>query len=193
MQKSNPRIFGFACILIAVVFVTSLVAYSSYIGASSEKSPQATYHRLYGAPIVGGNYSFTPPIAKYQAINTALASDNWTQSDLQNMIVHVTLGRVILFKNVTAREELEFTHNHNITLNGYPNINLNLTYGGFEHLEETNASATNYHAIIEGGISLRYVWTISVQKTEGMTMHPWGYYMVDAATGELVPFQGYLF
>jgi hypothetical protein len=193
MQKNNPRIFGVACILVAIVAVSSLVGYSSFIGASSEKSSHATYHRLYGAPIVGGNYSFTPPTSKYQAINTALASDNWTQSDLQNMTVHVTLGQVIFFNNVTAREELEFTHNHNITLNGYPNINLNLTYGGFEHLEETNSSATNYHTIIDGGISLRYIWTISVQKTEGMTMPPWGYYMVDAETGELMPLQGYLF
>jgi hypothetical protein len=40
MQKSNSRIFGVAYILVAIVAVSSLVGFSSFIGVSSEKSPE---------------------------------------------------------------------------------------------------------------------------------------------------------
>ena len=119
MQKSNPRIFGVACILVAVVAVSSIVGFSSFIGASSEKSPEAIYHRLYGStPIVGGNYSFSPPISLYRALNLALASDGWNQSSLTNMTIYASLDYEVFYTNVTALYQV--AAKENITLNGHP-------------------------------------------------------------------------
>jgi hypothetical protein len=192
MQKSNPRIFGVACILVAIVAFSSLVGYSSYIGASSEKSSEATYHRLYGSTtVLGGNYSFSPPISKYEAINEAFRSDNLTASDLQNKTVYVSLNRVVYYNDTRAIEKL--ISKENITLSEQLTPNLYMTGSVFEVLGEVNASVDNYQPLITQGAYIRYVWTISIEKTGGMTIPPWGYYMVDAGTGELVPFPGHLF
>lgn len=185
MQKNNSRIFGVACILVAVVFVSSLIGYSSFIGASSEKSPEATYHRLYGyTPVVGGNYSFTPPISLYRALNLALASDGWNQSSLTNMTIYTTLSYEVFYTNVTALNQI--AAQENLTLIGHP-TDFNQTVNGYESIHEVTAPVPNYQPQFYNGVSLRYIWSIAIEKDSGMTIPPWGYYMVDAATGELIP------
>ena len=186
MQKSNPRIFGVACILVAIVAVSSLIGFSSFIGASAEKSPQAIYHQLYGStPIVGGNYSFSPPVSKYRAINIALGTDGWNASSLENMTLYVSLNYDIFYTNVTALYQL--ASQQNITLQGHPNPDIDTTGTGFELVHEVTASVSNYQPQIYSGVSLRYIWTVAVEKSGAGFCIPPPLYYVDAATAEVVP------
>jgi hypothetical protein len=55
-------------------------------------------------------------------------------------------------------------------------------------MHEVTTPMPNYQPQIFNGVSLRYIWTIVIQKyTAGGSILPVGYYQVDAATGELVP------
>ncbi len=186
--KTRPLLPALEFALIVVVVVAAALAFPN---PTTSNNQQVTYQRRYGATVAGGNYSFTPPITKYQAINTALASDNWTTSDLQKKTVYASLNRVLIYHNITVADEVAFTTAHNITLGLQVNSALNLTFDGMQNLGEVTAQATNYQPVTDGNIYLRYIWSITVQKTEGITRPPLGYYMVDAATGELVPFPGH--
>ena len=56
-----------------------------------------------------------------------------------------------------------------------------------ESMYEVTVPVCDYQPQIFSGVSLRYIWNIAVEKDSGMTIPPWGYYLVDAATGELIP------
>jgi hypothetical protein len=183
-QKGKSRSPALACALIAVVVVASLSAYFSISSLASESSPEGTYHRLFGAtPIVGGNYSFNPPVSMYRAIDIALKSDGWNQSSLENMTLYVSLYYEVFYTNVTSLYQL--ANLENLTLLGHPNPDLNMA--GSELLHEVTAPVNDYQPQLFNGASLRYIWTIAVQSNSGMSIPPPCYYQVDAATSELVP------
>ena len=191
--KNNPtRTYALITILLAL----SLVACFAFGQFPREKirllvelypaNQETTYHDLYGStPVVGANYSFSPPISVYHAILIALENGSWTTADLKNMTVHVSLDYYIFYTNVTALYQV--AAKENITLLGRPNPDLNSPMQGFELLYQVNASLANYQPGIFNGVSLRYVWTVMVEEDSGFGIPPPGYYLVDAATGELIP------
>jgi hypothetical protein len=184
-QRRKFKIPALACVLIAVVIAASMFAYFSFgISASANALPEGTYHRLFGStPLVGGNYSFSPPISKYKALDIALESDGWNQRSLENMTVYASLNYDVFYTSVTSLYQI--ANLENLTLSGHPNPDLNIT--GSEFLHEVTAPANDYKPQIYNGVSLRYIWTITVEKDSGMTMPPSGYYQIDAANGELIP------
>lgn len=186
--KKKSLVPALACALIAVVVVASLFAYFSFSGLASENaSPESTYHRLFGsASIVGGNYSFSPPVSKYRAVDIALESGGWGKSSLENMMVHATLSYEIFYTNASAM--YQFVAKENLTLTVYPNPDLYMTGTGTEIIREVTAPVDDYQPQILNGLTCRYIWTVAVQDSSGgISMPPPGYYLVDAATAELVP------
>ena len=165
--------------------VTSSTATTTNIPTTAT-SQVAMYHDLFGfTPVVGANYSFSPPISVYCAILIALENGSWTTPDLKNMTVHVSLDYYIFYTNVTALYQV--AAKENLTLLGRPNPDLNSPMQGFELLNQVNASLANYQPEIFNGASLRYIWTVTVEEDSGFGIPPPGYYLVDAATGELIP------
>jgi hypothetical protein len=187
--KTSPLLPTLALALLVVVVVAAAFAFHSF---DSSTSQEAYYHRQYGlTPVVGGNYSFSPPITKYQAINEALSSGNWTLSELQNKSVHIALNRVVYYNDTRAIEKL--TSANDITLPDSLAVNLYGAGSVFGFIGEVNASASNYQPLITQGAYIRYVWSISVIANEGIVSVPPFGYMVDAATAEAVLFPGHLF
>ena len=129
-------------------------------------SAEDTYHRLFGStPIVGGNYSFSPPVPMYRALNIALQSDGWNASSLENMTLYVSLNYDVFYTNVTALNQL--AAKENLTLNGHP-TDFNTTVNGFELMHEVTAPVNDYQPQIYNGVSLRYIWTIAIEKDSGI-------------------------
>jgi hypothetical protein len=152
----------------------------------TEANQVKMYHDLYGStPVVGANYSFTPPISAYHAILIALENGSWTNTDLTNMTIHVSIDYYIFYTNVT--DLYQIAAKENITLQGRPNPNLNCPCQGFESLYQVNTPAANYQAQIFNGVSLRCIWTIIIEKDGVSGIPPPGYYLIDAATGESIP------
>jgi hypothetical protein len=193
-QKRNSRMPALACVLIAVVVVASLLAYFNFSGLASENgSPEGSYHRLFGStPIVGGNYSFSPPVPMYRAIDIALESDGWNASSLENMTVHATLNYEIFYTNASAL--LSFAAKENLNLTAYPNPNLNATCSGIELIREITAPVDSYQPQFLNGLTCRYIWVVTVTESSGfICIPPPGDYFVDAATSEVVPLGIHLF
>jgi hypothetical protein len=101
-QNAKSVVSAIACSLIGLVIVVSVVGYFSIPQVATEKTEllakldlalnnqKAAYHELFGStPIVGGNYSFSPPIPIYRAVIVGLESDGWTAASLKNMSVYV--------------------------------------------------------------------------------------------------------
>jgi hypothetical protein len=197
-QKTNSRVLLLACAIIAIIIVGSIFFRFTMTEFTSGKSgflakidlalanPELQYRELFGStPIVGGNYSFSPPVSMYRAILIGLESDGWNAASLENMKVYVSLDYYIFYTNVTALYQV--AAKENLTLEGRPNPNLNMTGTGFEQLHEVTEPAANYQPQFFSGVTIRYIWSISVEKDSGFGIPPPGYYMVDAATGELIP------
>jgi hypothetical protein len=165
--------------------VTSSTATTTNIPTTAT-SQVAMYHDLFGfTPVVGANYSFSPPISVYCAILIALENGSWTTPDLKNMTVHISLNYCIFYTNVTALYYI--AAKENLTLLGHPNPDLNSTQQGFESLYQVNTPAVSYQPAIFNGVSLRYIWTVTVDEDSGSCIPPPGCYFVDAATGQLIP------
>jgi hypothetical protein len=176
-----------ACGLIVLAFVVGMLAFTSLLFAPSD-NPEATYHNLYGStPLEGGNYSFSPPISMYRAVDIALASDGWNQSSLQNMTVHASLEKMVFYTNGSAL--LEYADKENVTLTGYPSAsNPSIgTMSGFETLGEVTVPVDNYQPQFYDQVTVRYIWSITVMQNGGSSIPPPGISFVDASSGELVP------
>jgi hypothetical protein len=173
--------------LITVIFIVSVLAYFNMNGSASENNMfEGTYHRLFGeTPISGGNYSFSPPVPMYRAVVIGLENGGWDASSLRNMTVHVSLDYYIFYTNFT--ELYQLASKDNITLAGRPNPNLNSTGTGFEFISEVTAPVESYQPQIIPGASCRYVWAIAVEENSGLCIPPPGFYIVDAATAQMVP------
>ncbi len=188
MTEKEPQfpLKAVTCLLIALVAFTSLFL---YVDSTAQGNYEAVYHNLYGStPVTGGNYSFSPPILKYHAIDIALASDGWNQSSLQNMTVHATLQKMLFFTNGSAL--LEYAEKENVSLMAFPNPNLpNLSdMSGIELLGEVTESVDSYRPQFYGQVTIRYIWGIVItQNIDGFQIPPPGMYYVDASSGEIVP------
>lgn len=187
MAEKQPQfpLKAVTCLLIALVALTSLFL---YVNSTASINYEATYHNLYGVtPVAGGNYSFSPPISKYQAIDIALASDGWNQSSLENMTVHATLEKMVFYTNGSAL--LDYADKENVTLTGYPSASDPSigTMTGFESLGEVTAPIDNYQPQFYDQVTVRYIWSITVTQNGGSTIPPAGLSFVDASSGEIVP------
>lgn len=173
--------------LIAVIVIVSVFAYFNTTGAASKNNmSESMYHSLFGAtPIAAGNYSFSPPVQMYRAVIIALENGGWNATSLQNMTVHVYLDYDEFYTNVSALYQL--VSKDNVTLSGYPNPDLNVTESGFGTIYEVTAPVDNYQPQIINGAALRYVWTIIVYNNSDIFTSSQGYYIVDAATAQLIP------
>ncbi len=171
--------------LISVVIIASLFAYFNIANSASKNNTlESTYRSLFGTtPIVGGNYSFSPPIPMYRAVIIGLENGGWNATSLQNMRVYVSLEYDVFYTNVSALYQL--ASKDNLTLSGYPNPDSNGT--GFETIHEVTTPVGDYQPQIFNGVACRYVWTIAVQENSGKCIPPPGYYLVDAATAQLIP------
>lgn len=193
MAEKEPQfpLKAVTCGLIALIALTSLFL---YVNSTASRNYEATYHNLYGStPVAGGNYSFSPPISKYHAIDIALASDGWNQSSLQNMTVYAKLQKMLFFTNGSAL--LQYAEKENVTLMVLPNPNLpNLSdMSGIENLGEVTAPVDNYKPQYNGQVIIRYIWNIVVTQSDGgICIPPPGLCYVDASSGEIVP-HGMLF
>ncbi len=196
-QTAKSKVPAVAYALIVVVIVAGFIGYNMTqlnFGKAGllvklglvKTTPVTTYHDLFGStPIVGGNYSFSPPVTMYRAVTIGLESDGWNASSLNNMTVHVSLNYYIFYTNVTALYQL--ISKDNITLTGLPDPNLTGAASGFEIINAVTAPVDNYQPQIFNGVSCRYIWAIEVEQNSGMCMPPPGYYLVDAATAQLIP------
>jgi hypothetical protein len=190
MVEKEPQfpLKAVTCLLIALVALTSLFL---YVTSTASANYEATYHNLYGVtPVAGGNYSFSPPISKYRAIDIALASDGWSQNSLQNMTVYGTLQKMLFFTNGSAL--LEYAEKENVTLMAHPNPNLPEvdTMTGITVLGEVTAPVDSYQPqyYSQGQVVVRYIWSIVVAETNGGNcIPPPGLCYVDASSGEIVP------
>ncbi len=129
-------------------------------------------HEFGNVQVISDTYGFTPPVTKYQALRSALESDNWAAADLQNM---------------TVRVSLDYCQFQGDPMGG--------TNYGFQLNREVTSPVDDYSPQTVNGTTYRYVWTITVDLTQnlGLSHHPpYGLYYVDAKTGELVP-HGHLF
>lgn len=201
MAQKMPRqmIFTLACALIVAVVVGSLVVCFTMAELPTGKvgllakldpeqaNPKTMYHALYGStPIVGGNYSVSPPVSMYRAIDIGLGSDGWTAQSLWNMTVRVSLDYYIFYSNAT--DLYRVAAEENLTLNGGPNPNLNCPCSGAEFIRDVTSPVPNYQPQFFNCVTLRYLWIITVlPRSGGFWIPPPGYYQVDAATGALIP------
>jgi hypothetical protein len=188
MAEKEPQfpLKAVTCGLIALVALTSLFL---YVNSTASGNYEAIYHNLYGAtPVAGGNYSFSPPISKYHAIDIALASDGWNQNSLQNMTVYANLQKMLFYTNASAL--LEYAEKGNVTLLVVPNISVPevAASSGIEFLSEVTAPVGNYQPQYYGQVTVRYIWSIVIANTNGTAcIPPHGLCYVDASSGEVVP------
>ena len=127
-----------------------------------EHRPGGVQQRVRNVLIVSPNYNFSPPITMYQALKIALESDSWNATSLENMTVTVSL------------DYMEF---------------LNSSTGSCSELihEVTNPAPYYSDMQVNSTTTYRYIWSVEVNRAQGFTYPPFGYYLVDAQTGELVP------
>lgn len=104
---------------------------------------------------------FHPPVSKLQAIMIALEHGGWNSSNLGGMVVTASL------------EYMRFW----ATEGG----------SGGEVLQEVREPVSDYSPVVEGDATYRYVWYVIVRRAGPPWPMPTGLYIVDAATGEIVP------
>jgi len=113
--------------------------------------------------ILSRSYNFSPPVSMYNSLETALESDQWNASSLNDKIVRASL------------EYWEFWSNSSSS--------------GSELLYYVMQPAKDYSPVQVNDTTYRYIWDIVVVQnpspTAGVTWHPFGLYYVDAATGEI--------
>jgi len=106
--------------------------------------------------------SFCPPVSKLQAILISLEHGGWNSSNLGGMTVTASL------------EYMRFW----ATEGG----------SGGEVLHEVREPLSDYSPVVKSDATYRYVWYVIVRRAgPGRSIPPLGLYIVDAATGEIVP------
>ena len=103
----------------------------------------------------------SPPVSKLQAIMIALEHGGWSSSNLRGMVVTANLKYVRFWVDDGS---------------------------GYEVLHEVEEPVSDYSPVVEGDTTYRYVWGVTVRELgPGRTIPPPGFYIVDAAMGEIVP------
>jgi hypothetical protein len=120
----------------------------------------------------------------YRALKVALDSDNWNTTSLENMTVRVSL------------DYFKFTNTSSIIKSPYDNTTLGPSWGS-EFLYPVTQPVKDYSAVTVSNATntttYRYIWSVTVDPASGFDIPPPGFYWVDAATAEIIPFQGHLF
>lgn len=107
----------------------------------------------------------SPPVSKLQAIDIALEKGGWNGSDLRGMVVTAGLKYVRFWVDDGS---------------------------GGEVLREVREPVPDFSPVFEGDTTYRYVWYVVVRRAgPGIEIPPPGLYVVDAATGEIVPWGGH--
>jgi hypothetical protein len=62
------------------------------------------------------------------------------------------------------------------------------TGSGSQTLHKVTQPAPSYSDVqVNSTTTYRYIWSISVNRSQGITFPPYGYYLVDVQTGSVVP------
>ncbi|MGD0978059.1 MAG: hypothetical protein ABR962_02840 [Candidatus Bathyarchaeia archaeon] len=172
-MREKATILATACVMIVVV-----VFFEFYVFQITESYSTAYYDEFNKTPTPSYNYSFSPPVSMYRALLIALESGGWNATSLKNMTINVELDYCVFLNNYsTPSGTATFGKGTGIT-----------PMWGFQVLYQvTHPPADWSPQQFNGSIAYRYVWTIIVQYSDLFAMPPPGYYLVDAATAELVP------
>lgn len=132
---------------------------SLIVNVGLRRSYDELYHKyisLFMSPI-----SNSPPIPMSKAISIALNFGGWNESSLKGMEVNTTLYYMKIY--ITSKES------------------------GFEIIYPVTEPLSDYSQVRIGDMTYRYIWVVIVQLAgPGKSIPPPGYYLVDAATGEVI-------
>jgi cell division protein FtsB len=133
------------------------------------------YDEFGSVSIMSRSYNFSPPVSMYTALRTALESDGWNESSLINDTVRVSLDYwEFIYSPISSG--IQWLHAVTQPVKDYSPVEINSTYG--------NSWSTTVY---------RYIWTIYVNENPFVNLvsvwqwHPLALYLVDAATGEIIP------
>ena len=147
--------------LVASLVVNAVVLLDDYRLRLSKGELEQEYSDLEGSFLALFDDPLSPPVSKLQAINIALEHGGWDSSNLGGMVVTASLRYVRFWVDDGS---------------------------GGEVLHEVVEPVSDYSPVFEGDTTHRYVWYVTVRRAgPGITIPPSGLYVVDAATGELVP------
>jgi hypothetical protein len=139
---------------------------------------------LFNAINSGANTTVQPPISELQALQMALQYGGWNATSLQGNQVSISLWYVLLSQDSASAGP------------------------GFDMIQEVTAPVSNYSATtfvyaswpanytgptwspVHPPITLsyHYAWVVVVEQASGMlSIPPPGFYVIDAATGEVIP------
>jgi len=141
--------------------------YSQY-QQSAPNHAQADFNLKFGNPVVvSPSLTFSPPISMYKALDTALKSDDWNATSLQHMTITISL------------EYMEFTNSSDST--------------GFQTIKQVTQPQPSFaDKQVNATTTFRYIWSIIINRSQGMSIPPPGSYYIDAQTDEIIP-HGILF
>jgi len=153
-------------IVLTLVLVASICLniflYFQELKLNQENDDFSLYYREFKkVPVQDVNYSFSPPVSMYRALRIALISGGWNTTSLKGLTVHIVLDYISFTRNST---EIGGTRLNLVT---YPVTDYSPSY-------------------VNENTTLRYVWIIDVNNSTMPQIHPPRYYMVDAATAEIV-------
>jgi hypothetical protein len=134
------------------------------------------YNAEFGSvSVVVPSLNFSPPVSMYYALRIALESDGWNESSLINDTVRVSLDYwEFIYSPISSG--IQWLHAVTQPVKDYSPVEINSTYG--------NSWSTTVY---------RYIWTIYVNENPFVNLvsvwqwHPLALYLVDAATGEIIP------
>ncbi len=159
-----------AFLLMALLITSSAIALYEYNQTASlhnentflkGSNPEAAafYNQFGAVPIITNtNPSFAPPISMYQAISLGLETCGLNKTSLQGKSVFIEL------------KQGEFSSNNTIIGTWW-----------------ISSPPTNYSDVYSNGITYRYLWVIGVGNGPILAFDYFGYILVDASTGQVVP------
>jgi DNA-binding HxlR family transcriptional regulator len=153
--------------------IATLQTEANRIGAVNFDA-MAYYNEFGVIPATNVNASFAPPVSMYRALQIALQADGWNKTSLNGMRVSAYLTK---WQQVT-----EPTYFNSST---WEPITIDIT--GNQLTTPPSTPPSDYSPVYSNGVVYRYVWQITVQSPNGITIPPVGFSLVDAATGEIVP------
>jgi DNA-binding HxlR family transcriptional regulator len=180
-SKGKTGVKSIAILLTALLIASSAFAvfeYSQIIALQREVNrigdinfdAMAYYNEFGVIPATNVNASFAPPISMYHALQMGLQADGWNKTSLNGMRVSAYLTK--------WQQVIEPTYFNSTT---WQPISIDITRN------QLTTPPSDYSPVNSNGVIYRYVWQISVQGPNGITIPPMGLKLVDAATGEIVP------
>ena len=148
--------------LVVSMIVNAIVLWDDYRLRLSKGELEQKYSDLEASFLGLFDDPFSPPVSKLQAILIALEHGGWKSSNLRGLVVTAVLQYMRFWSDGGA---------------------------GGEVLHEVRNPVSDYSSVVEGDTTYRYVWCVTVREPgPGRTIPPPGFYIVDAATGEIVPY-----